>query len=201
MCVAVVGGGGGVGIFNDIWLRFRSSAEQTALFFFFLISISVSRKFSLYSVKLTITQVTSLFAVCRYVGWAKSPGAYIAKQWAYSRHVYRKLHGNCENTLFTHEYVVHLSEIKWANECDFWQKKNDCVTPFKAISMTFTILSAFFFQIFPNCFNDKICRSTPRNDEEILLLFGRISTICFIQHEINKTIPVQFPICFSLFSF
>ena len=113
MCVAVVGGGGGVGIFNDIWLRFRSSAEQTALFFFFLISISVSRKFSLYSVKLTITQVTSLFAVCRYVGWAKSPGAYIAKQWAYSRHVYRKLHGNCQNTLFTHEYVVDVSEIKW----------------------------------------------------------------------------------------
>ena len=41
------------------------------LFFFFFISISVSRKFSLYSVKLAITQVTSLFAVCRYVGWAK----------------------------------------------------------------------------------------------------------------------------------
>ena len=41
------------------------------LFFFFLICICVSRKFSLYSVKLTITQVRSLFAVCRYVGWAK----------------------------------------------------------------------------------------------------------------------------------
>ena len=34
MCVAVVvGGGGGVGIFNDIWSRLRSSAEETALFF------------------------------------------------------------------------------------------------------------------------------------------------------------------------
>ena len=32
----VVGGGGGVGIFNDIWSRFRSSAEETAIFFSFL---------------------------------------------------------------------------------------------------------------------------------------------------------------------
>lgn len=32
-----------------------------------------------------------------------------------------------------------------------------------------------------------------------MLLFCRLSTIFFIGYEINKTIPVQFPICFSLF--
>ena len=41
-------------------------------FFFFLTSINVSRKFSSHSVKLIITQLTSLFPVfLRYVGWAK----------------------------------------------------------------------------------------------------------------------------------
>ena len=37
-------------------------------FFSFLLALASAKKFSLYSVKLTITQVTSLFAVCRYVG-------------------------------------------------------------------------------------------------------------------------------------
>ena len=57
-----------------------------------------------------------------------------------------------EHTLFTHEYVVDVSEIKWAQRTseisDLKKKKNSAQLPFKAISMTFIILSVFYFKSF-----------------------------------------------------
>ena len=58
-----------------------------------------------------------------------------------------------EHTLFTHEYVVDVSEIKWAQRTSEIsdlkkKKKNSAQLPFKAISMTFIILSVFYFKSF-----------------------------------------------------
>ena len=59
-----------------------------------------------------------------------------------------------EHTLFTHEYVVDVSGIKWAQRTSVIsdlkkkKKKNSAQLPFKAISMTFIILSVFYFKSF-----------------------------------------------------
>ena len=51
-----------------------------------------------------------------------------------------------EHTLFTHEYVVDVSEIKWAQRTSVISEKNSAQLPFKAI--TFIILSVFYFKSF-----------------------------------------------------
>ena len=56
-----------------------------------------------------------------------------------------------EHTLFTHEYLVDVSEIKWAQRTSVIsdlkkkkKKKTSAQLPCKAIPMTFIILSAFY---------------------------------------------------------